>query len=208
MSRSRARSGIPSKQKVPRMRPAAAAAVLEQCRKTLDDCRDLLRNLRQAGLGQLLTKLDDKVLQLAIQPDSWGERTRARLMSDIAPALGLNPERESVVSIEEVVQVANIVMPCLLLEIGRRKQHIQVDFPPNPLDGNSRFTFRVGPAHSVHSITNEQLLTLVTVAGEALVGLCYFGDPECRARVEADLSLMRVSRPRACRTPRPPEPQH
>lgn len=77
-------------------------------------------------------RLDDKVLQLAIQPDSWGERTRARLMSELAPALRLPSDGGSTLSTEEIVQVTNAVVPCFLLELGRRKQHIQVEFPLNP----------------------------------------------------------------------------
>jgi hypothetical protein len=40
-------------------------------------------NLRTAGIAELFGRFDDRLLQLAIQPDSWGERTRARLMSDL-----------------------------------------------------------------------------------------------------------------------------
>ena len=72
------------------------------------------------------------MLQLAIQPDSWGERIRARLMSELAPALRLPSDGGSTLSTEEIVQVTNAVVPCFLLELGRRKQHIQVEFPLNP----------------------------------------------------------------------------
>ncbi len=195
MSRSRD-SGTPSKQKVPRIGAAEAAKVLEQCRKTLDAYRELLRNVRHLGLGQLLAQLDDKVLKLAIQPDPWGERTRAFLLSEIAPALSGQDGREVAVPVEDIVEAAKVIMPCLLLEIGRRQEHIQVEFPPNPSDPESCLKFRVGPSHPVHSLNIAQITQLLSVADEALVGLCYFGDPESRARLEAELSLTGAATPR------------
>ena len=197
MSRSRARSGMPSEQKVPRIRPGQAGPILEQCRRVLDSSRDLLANLPTAGLSALLARLDDKALQLAVQPDAWGERTRALLMSELAPALGRHSHKESAVSIEDIVQVANVVVPCLLLEIGRRKQHIQIEFPTNPTDPGSCFTFRAGASYPVHSLSSDGLVKLVTVAGEALVGLCYFGDQESRGQVEAVVSLNNNPAPQA-----------
>src|SRR5437762_12898308 len=53
---------------------------------------------------------------------------------------------------------ANIVMPCLLLEVGRRKKHIQVEFPSDPTDSSVRFKLRAGESYPVHSINNEQLV--------------------------------------------------
>lgn len=211
MRSNKARSRVSAKQQVPRIRPAEAAKILEKCGRVLENSRDLLGNLRCAGLGELLGRLDDKMLQLAIQPDSWGERTRAQLMSEIAPGLGGNSDRESGLSIEDIADVANVVMPCLLLEIGRRKQHIQIEFPPNPTDSGSCLKFRAAPTHPIHSISNEQLLRLVSVAGEALVGLCYFGDQEDRTTVEAELSLKGVpaaTAPRPGRTAPSPETKH
>lgn len=189
MPGSKARSRIAAKPQFPRIRPTEAAHILEQLGGVFESSGNLLWNLRSAGFGQLLARLDDRMLQLAVQPDSWGERTRARLMSEIGPALGGDREHESVVGIEDIVRVANIVMPCLLLEIGRRKQHLQIEFPANPVGPDSRLRFRAGTTHPVHSISNEQLQQLVTVAGETLVGLCYFGDQESRIQIEAEVEF-------------------
>ena len=126
-------------------------------------------------------------------------------MSELAPALGLTATTGRTVSIEDIVQVTNAVTPCLLLEIGRRRQHIQVEFPLNPSVPDASFKFRAGPSHPVHSISNEQLLRLVSVAGEALVGLCYFGDQDSRTHIETELSLSGPSQPRPCRTMPSPE---
>ena len=68
------------------------------------------------------------MLQLAIQPDDSGERTRARLMSAIVPALCSEP----VPGIEDFVRITNTMLPCLLLELGRRNRHIEVEFPADP----------------------------------------------------------------------------
>jgi hypothetical protein len=75
-------------------------------------------NLPTAGIAELFSRLDDAVLLLAIQPDSWGERTRARLMSDLAPALCTMMSPGTALNIDEIVQVTNAVTPCLLLELG------------------------------------------------------------------------------------------
>jgi hypothetical protein len=40
----------------------------------------------------------------------------------------------------------------------------------------------------MHSLTTDRLLRLVNDAGEALVGLCYFGDQESRERIETQLN--------------------
>jgi hypothetical protein len=79
-------------------------------------------------------------------------------------------------------------MPCFLLELGRREKHIQVEFPLTPSEPTASFGFSVGPASAMHSLTTDWLLRLVNDAGEALVGLCYFGDQESRERIETQLN--------------------
>ena len=96
-------------------------------------------------------------------------------MSEIAPALGGEPITGWNVSIEHIIQVTNVVMPCLLLEIGRRKQYIQVEFPLNPAASDACFRLSIGPSQPTHSINSDRLPQLVKETGEALVGLCYFG---------------------------------
>lgn len=199
MSRSRAQRGKASNHKIPRIGSAEACELLERCGRVLDNSRDLLANLRLVGLGELFARLDDRVLQLAIQPDAWGERMRACLTSEIAPALMGIPTPVLALSIEDIVEVANIVTPCLLLELGRRKQHIQIELPLNPLEPGSLFMFRAGASNPVHWIGSNKLLELATMAGEALVGLCFFGDHESRIQVEAELAD-ESGHPRHCRT--------
>ncbi|HSZ62093.1 MAG TPA: hypothetical protein VK828_09855 [Terriglobales bacterium] len=108
------------------------------------------------------------------------------MISYFFPALrGLPAESATV---EEVVQVSNVVVPCFLLELGRRRQHIEIEFPKNPCDSGARFEFRAGPSRPVYSIDREQLVRLVTEAGEELVGLCYFGDQPSRKHIESHLA--------------------
>jgi hypothetical protein len=183
------RNRRPEKQRVRRIPPKEAAKIFKQCESFLADSSELLKNLPEAGFGQLLAQIDETILRLAIQPDSWGERTRARLMSEIAAALRGNPADRDAVSVEDIVSVSNIVTPCFLLELGRRKQHLQIEFPSDPADPSARFRVGVGASHKIHSINNDQFQALVARAGEELVGLCYFGDRESRERIEAELSL-------------------
>ncbi|HEY6373760.1 MAG TPA: hypothetical protein VIX37_24525 [Candidatus Sulfotelmatobacter sp.] len=185
MAGSKARNRIPQ---IPRIPEAEASAIFNRCEHILEDSHELLANLHSAGIAELFARLDDLTLRLVIQPDSWGERTRARLMSDLTPALCAESGSGSTISIESIVQVTNVVMPCLLLELGRRKEHIQVEFPLNPSDPTASFRFSVGPASPMHSLTTDRLLRLVNDAGEALVGLCYFGDQESRERIETQLN--------------------
>jgi hypothetical protein len=109
-------------------------------------------------------------------------------MSDLAPALRTPSNGGSTLSVAEIAQVTNAVMPCLLLELGRRKQHIEVEFPLNPAARTACFRLSVGPPGPMHSLTTDRLLRLVNDAGEALVGLCYFGDHESRKRVLTQLT--------------------
>jgi hypothetical protein len=121
-----------------------------------------------------------------VQPDSWGERTRARLIAEVFTGLKGIPAEDA--SVEEIAQVANIVVSCFLLELGRRRQHIEIEFPANPCDSAARFALRAGPSYPVHSVNSEQLVRLVAEAGEELVGLCYFGDQRSRHHIEAHLA--------------------
>ena len=175
-----------NRQKVPRIGSKEAARVFEQCEQLLHSSSVFVENLRQMGFARFLAPLNEQILELAVQPDSWGERTRARLISYVFAGLrGLPAEAATV---EEIVHVSNVVMPCLLLELGRRRQHIEIKFPDNPCDSGACFEFRPGPSCPVYSIDREQLVRLVAEAGEELVGLCYFGDQPSRERIESHLA--------------------
>jgi hypothetical protein len=76
---------------------------------------------------------------------------------------------------------------CFLLELGRRRRHIEIEFPADPCDSGARFRLRAGPSCPVYSINGKQLVRLVAESGEELVGLCYFGDQRSRENVEAQL---------------------
>jgi hypothetical protein len=175
-----------SRQKIPRIDSKEAARVFAQCEQLLDSSSVFLENLRQVGLARFLAPLNERILELEVQPDSWGERTRARLISYVFAGLrGLPAEAAAV---QAIVQVSNIVVPCFLLELGRRRQHIEIKFPDNPCDSGARFEFRTGPSRPVYSISSAQLVRLVADAGEELVGLCYFGDQPSRERIESHLA--------------------
>jgi hypothetical protein len=176
-----------NRQKIPRIGPKEAARVFAQCERLLDSSPGFVANLRQAGFAGFLAPLHEQILELAVQPDSWGERTRARLISEVFAGLRGIPAEDA--SVEEIAQVSNVVVPCFLLELGRRRQHIEVEFPHDPCDSAARFGLRAGPSCPVHSISCEQLVRLVTEAGEELVGLCYFGDQRSRETIEAQLAL-------------------
>ena len=171
----------------PHIPPSDASRILERCEKILESSRELLANLRSVGIAELFARLDDSILQLAIQPDSWGERARARLMSDLAPALCAPLSPGSAVNIEDVVRVTNAVTPCLLLELGRRKGYIQIEFPWSPAVPNASFRLSVSPSGPVRTIRAEAVTKIVDQVGEAIVSLCYFGDDESREIVEAQL---------------------
>ncbi len=87
------------------------------------------------------------------------------------------------------MRVSNVVVPCFLLELGRRRHHIEIEFPVDPCDSGARFGLRAGPSGPIHSISSEQLVRLVAEAGEELVGLCYFGDQRSRENIETRLAL-------------------
>ena len=175
------------KPKIPRIGPEEAARVFAQCEHLLDSATDFVDDQRQAGFAQFLAPLHEQILELAVQPDSWGERTRARLISEVFARLRRIPVEK--VSVEEIVQISNVVVPCFLLELGHRKQHIGIEFPNDPCEAGARFKLRAGPSCEIHSISSERLARLVAEAGEELVGLCYFGDQRSREHIEARLAL-------------------
>jgi hypothetical protein len=140
------------------------------------------------GFAELLASMTEDILRLALQPDSWGGRVRSRLMSVIVPALQGDVEQQLAVNIDDIGYCSSIVMPCLLLELGRRKQHIAIEFPADPTNSSARFKICVGPPYPSHSIRSQQLLQLASQTGEELVGLCYFGDEGNRKNIEARIN--------------------
>jgi hypothetical protein len=174
------------RQKIPRIGSKEAAQIFEQCEHLLDSSYVFVENLRQMGFAHFLVPLNEQILELAVQPDLWGERTRARLISYVFAGLRGFPAEAA--TVEEIVQVSNVVVPCFLLELGRRRQHIEIKFPDNPCDSGARFEFRAGPSRRVYSIDRDQFVGLVAEAGEELVGLCYFGDQPSRERIESRLA--------------------
>jgi hypothetical protein len=174
-------------QKIPRIGPEEAARVFAQCEHLLDSSPVFVENLRQVGFARFMAPLHEDILKLAVQPDSWGERTRARLISELFAGLKGIPAEDA--RVEEVVQFSNVVVPCFLLELGRRGQQIEIEFPNDPCDSAARFALRAGPFYPVHSVNSEQLVRLVAEAGEELVGLCYFGDQRSREHIETQLTF-------------------
>ena len=57
----------------------------------------LAENMRQVTLtARFLAPLHDQILELAVQPDSWGQRTRARLIAEVSASLrGIPVEQAS-----------------------------------------------------------------------------------------------------------------
>ena len=176
-----------NRQKIPRIGPEEAARAFAQCEHLLDRSPVLVENMRQAGFARFLAPLHDQILELAVQPDSWGERTRARLIAELFSGLRGIPTEDA--RVEEIVRVSNVLAPCFLLELGRRRQHLEIEFPANPCDSAARFGLRAGPSHPIYSISSEQLVRLVAESGEELVGLCYFGDQQSREHIEAQLAF-------------------
>jgi hypothetical protein len=191
-----AKNRMRDKEQIPRIERKEAARIFAR----LEQLTGNPGQLSSRSFGQFLGELEQPVLQLAIQPDSWGERTRARLVSCIMDMRGIPAESANVT---EIVDVSNIVMPCFLLELGRRKQHIAVEFPADPCDPAACFKLSVSTSHPMHSIPTEKVASLVTDVGEYLVGLCYFGDSKCRDYIEAKLTRdddSSSSKSRPCRT--------
>lgn len=175
-----------NKQAIPRIEPKDAARIFAKLDRLMDDSGELIAKLRRGGFGQFLNELEEPVLELAVQPDSWGERTKARLVSAIMS--GLKGMRAESAKVQEIVDVSNVVMPCFLLELGRRKGHIAAEFPKDPCEREAHFGLGVAPSRPMHSVTSEQITRLVTDFGEDLVGICYFGDRQSRDVIEADLN--------------------
>ena len=169
MAGRKAKRRVRSQPEIPRILPSEASAILERCEHILEGSGELLGNLRSVGIAELFAHLDDSVLQLAIQPDSWGERTSARLMSDLAPALCVMMSAGSAPNVEDVARITNAVTPCLLLELGRRRGHIQVEFPQNPAGPTASFRLSVSPSVPLRTITAEKISKVVDQVGEALV---------------------------------------
>jgi hypothetical protein len=63
------------KQTIPRIASKDAAGIFASCEHLLEGSGAVCRNLRQAGFSRFLSQFDQKILELAVQPDSWGERT-------------------------------------------------------------------------------------------------------------------------------------
>lgn len=175
------------RQKIPRIEPNEAAQIYERCAGLEGDAAEPLGSLRSLGFDKFISHLEERILQLAVQPDSWGERTKARLISEIIVNLMGTPV--SSLTIGEVTKISNVLIPCFLLELGRRHQYVQVEFPANPCQPEARFSLKVGLSHPNHVITPHQLTHLATDTGEQLVGLCYFGDQPCRIAIEAALAF-------------------
>ena len=189
MRTSKGRVSESAKQRIPRISPKKAEEILGHCDQAFRDSREILANLSRIGFGQLLAVLSDDILRLAVQPDTWGERMRARLLMDIAPALQGDVDGKLGVSVEDIAHCASIVMPCLLLELGRRLGHIEIEFPADPTNSEARFKFCAGSGRPFHSIDNQQLLFISSRYGPNLVGLCYFGDQDSRLLIERTLEI-------------------
>ena len=61
--------------------------------RLLDDSPDLPRPCGGTGFARFLAPLHEQILELAVQPDSWGERTRARLIAEVFASLEGNSSR-------------------------------------------------------------------------------------------------------------------
>jgi hypothetical protein len=194
-TRSRGRN----RQKIPRIGSTEAARIFEQCQRLLESSSDSVENLRQDEFAQFLAPLHEQILELAVQPDSWGERTRGRLIAVVFARLRRIPAEQA--SVYEIAHVSNVVVPCFLLELGRRRRHVEIEFPVDPCDPAARFGLRVGPSSPNHFISSDELIRLVAEAGEELVGLCYFGDQQSREGIEmwlarAGLTIASTNQPR------------
>src|SRR6185437_8514641 len=108
MAQRKAHSRAVVRQQIPRIRPDEAARILQEIEHLLDNSHAVLADLRSVGVAELLWRLDDRMLQLSIQPDDSGERTRARLMSAIVPAL-LSNTAEQMPGVEDFVRITNVM---------------------------------------------------------------------------------------------------
>ena len=186
MPDNRTPSRLRNRQKIPRIGSKDAARVFAQCEHLLNNS-PVAENMRQVSFARFLAPLHDQILELAVQPDSWGQRTRARLIAEVSASLRGIPVEQA--RMEEIAHVSNVVVPCFLLELGCRRRHIEIEFPVDPCDSAARLGLRAGPSHPIYSVSSEQLVRLVAEAGEELVGLCYFGDQRSRENIAAQLAL-------------------
>lgn len=175
------------RQKIPRIEAKEAELIYARCDHLEESAGGPLASLQTTGFGAFLSQVEEEILQLAVQPDSWGERTRARLISGIFTGLTRIPAASW--SVEEIAQISNVLIPCFLLELGRRNQHVQVEFPRDPCQPDARFAMKTGLTHPTYTLTKQQFVHLVAEAGEELVGLCYFGDQRSRAAIETRLAF-------------------
>ena len=83
------------KQQIPRIASKEAEGIFAHCEHLLDNPDALCRNLSQAGFSRFLAQFDEKILELAVQPDSWGERTRARLISAVFTGFRESPAEDA-----------------------------------------------------------------------------------------------------------------
>ena len=97
MAGRKAERRVRSKRRIPHIPPSDASRILERCEQILEGSGELLANLRSVGIAELFARLDDSVLQLTIQPDSWGKASRWTQMIGNAVSrdleYGLNPTR-------------------------------------------------------------------------------------------------------------------
>ena len=196
-----AKARMRNKQTIPRIDPKEAARIFTKLEPLVESSSDAMIGLRRDGFERFLSTLEEPVLELAIQPDSWGERTKARLVSAIMSGLRGIPAESA--GVKEIVGISNVVMPCLLLELGRRKRHIAAEFPRDPCEPGAHFGLGVAVSGPMHSVTSEQIMRLVTEFGEDLVGLCYFGDQRSRKVIETELNRAEaepIAKARSCRT--------
>ena len=185
MPDNRTRSRGRNRQQIPRIGSKEAARVFAQCEHLLNNSPVFAENMRQVSFARFLAPLHDQILELAVQPDSWGERARARLIAQVfASVKGIPAEQASVY---EIAHVSNVVVPCFLLELGRRRRHIEIEFPADPCNSAARFGLRLGSSPN-HSISSDELIRLVAETGEELVGVCYFGDQHSREGIESWLA--------------------
>ncbi|HKV91753.1 MAG TPA: hypothetical protein VJW20_04305 [Candidatus Angelobacter sp.] len=189
MSGSKGRFAGSPKHEIERIPARKAAEIFKRCEQLLEESKPIFADFPRFGFASFLALLSDDILRLAVQPDSWGERLRARLMSDLAPALQGDPSGENQVSIEDIFYCANIIMPCLLLELGRRSRYLQIEFPSDPTNSEASFMFRTGNASPVHFIHNREIVSLARVCGPDFVALCYFGHQGSRQRIETKLEF-------------------
>ena len=176
-----------NRQKIPRIEAKEAELIYSRCDHLEESAGGPLGRLQTTGFDQFLSQVEEQILQLAVQPDSWGERTRARLVSAIITGLTRVPAVSW--SVEEIAQISNVLIPCFLFELGRRNRHVQVEFPRDPCQPDARFAMKTRLTHPSYTLTKQQLVLLVSEAGEELVGLCYFGDQQSRAAIETRLAL-------------------